>query len=903
MKLKLTLLVLLLATLLACSNRPQDVNTPTAAATGAPTNTAQPTEEAGGGEVPEAPVETTGDSDLSEEEEAEVLAVLEELINPPASAIPAPVDLQGSEAAEIFADAEYVRLLTFEGLEVPLCLQGNRFEEGAFLNGAVFMAECRNVTDQFWRATLDDNGYYTLQTLAHEADGTCLEGNVRSDGSALGGAAFLDGCAAVTGQDWKFVDRGDGTYRMQTQFLEADNLCFDGNIVDSTSVLQGASYMNDCAEVPGQIWIIEPVFDTSTAVEGEPVEVIDTRVIEPIVIAEEENTFLIQILTADGLCLEGSATPAGDPAQSAVSLVACSEAPTLLWQFVTMPDPAYYTLQTLASQDALKCLDSNNDVAGAPFDGAPFINDCSGDAAQNWRLIVTEDETPRIQSEASLAGNECLTVAADNTVAMETCQVDGGQAWQFNQTAVPVVFVPEGGPRQVAPDDLLAAAAGTVTGQALNALTGGALAGAEVCLQEPYQCTTADDAGNFTFGDVPAGEVTLLGSLAGYLDATAAATVTAGEMATRNVVMSPEMSAGGESVRVILTWGTAGDLDSYLRVPGDGTSAAGYVDFNAQGSADSFPFATLDKDDITGTGPETVTIEQQRSGTYAYFVNDLRGGNSLADATVQVYSASGLIAEFTGPSEPAYIWHVFNLDGETGEVQPVDAMVTQIPDASDPGFDSDTGDSSDGGAELTSLCADVPASTDTDVMVRFANTNDQTLYLYGSNAGNQLEQVAVIEPGAFHDQPTAQYEYWQIFDTEIDGMDEMERQTHLWTAYSVTEEATQCADLYSGISIADGVDACADIAALPDADVTVRFVNSSDSFQYAFLGGANGPQAQRVVNLRPGAYHDRPAAEGEAYQVYSQPRPWEADDPGVYQTAFHTTTAEVTQCVTVAALP
>jgi hypothetical protein len=872
MKLKLTILVLLLATLLACSNNRQTTNTPEA--TAAPTEqtdtpaTAETTE-TGGGEAPEAPVETTkgDDGDLTEAEEAEVQAVLDELINPPASAIPAPVDLQGAEAAEIFGEAEYVRLLTFEGLNVPLCLQGNRVAEGAFLNGAVFMAECRDVTGQLWRATREDSGYYTLQTLALEAENKCLEGNVRSDGSALGGAAFLDNCADVSGQNWKFVDRGDGTYRMQTQFLEAENLCFDGNIVDPRSVLQGASYMNDCAEVPGQIWIIEPVFDTADAVEAQPVDVIDTRIIEPIVIPEEENTFLFQIGAADGLCLEGSATPAGEPAQAAVALVACNEDPALLWQFVTTPDPAYYTLQTLASQDALKCLDGNVDMAGALFDGAPFINDCSGAATQNWRIIITADESPRIQSEASLAGNKCLTITADNLVTMETCQVDGGQAWEISQTAVPVAFVPEGGPRHVAPDDLLAAAA-SLTGEEVSA--------------------PLDDA-NVRSVDVTSAPAATIDNTGVYYRLQTLfledqnKCLEGGDGVGGAAFMDDCQNVSGQLWKIVPTDGPYYRLQTLFQ-EGENKCFEG----NRLAAESVFEGGAFMNECEDVTGQLWKFIESEVEGYYRLQTEFLEGENQCLEGN--------RLAPESVLAGRSFMDNCQNVTGQLWKLVPTDTAV------SDTGDDT-SGDSSDNGADLASLCADVPASTDTDVMVRFANTNDQTLYLYGSNANNQLEQVAVIEPGAFHDQPTAQYAYWQIFDTEIDGLDEMERQTHLWTAYSVTEAATQCADLYSGISIADGADACTDIAALPNADVTVRFVNSSGSFQYVFLGDANGPQAQRVVNLRPGAYHNQPAAEGEAYQVYNQSRPWEADDPGVYQTGFHMTTAEATQCVTLGAQP
>jgi uncharacterized protein YfaP (DUF2135 family) len=62
------------------------------------------------------------------------------------------------------------------------------------------------------------------------------------------------------------------------------------------------------------------------------------------------------------------------------------------------------------------------------------------------------------------------------------------------------------------------------------------------------------------------------------------------------------------------------DLDSHLFVPnGD------HVYFVDRGSLTAAPYAALDVDDITGFGPEVVTITRLYPGTYRYAVFNYSG--------------------------------------------------------------------------------------------------------------------------------------------------------------------------------------------------------------------------------------------------------------------------------------
>lgn len=96
-------------------------------------------------------------------------------------------------------------------------------------------------------------------------------------------------------------------------------------------------------------------------------------------------------------------------------------------------------------------------------------------------------------------------------------------------------------------------------------------------------------------------------------------------------------SANGLSIK--LTWGAApSDLDSHLFVP-NGT----HVYYFARGSLAAAPFAALDVDDVTGFGPEVITVTRLYPGTYRYAVYNFSGtfspGMTGSGARVEVTRA------------------------------------------------------------------------------------------------------------------------------------------------------------------------------------------------------------------------------------------------------------------------
>ncbi len=110
----------------------------------------------------------------------------------------------------------------------------------------------------------ENDGYYRLQTMFLEEEDKCFEGNRFAPESVLGGGAFMDDCQDVSGQFWKFVDAGDGYYRLQTMFLEGENKRLEGNRRAEDAFLGGMAFMDTCQNVTGQLWKLVPADQDSS---------------------------------------------------------------------------------------------------------------------------------------------------------------------------------------------------------------------------------------------------------------------------------------------------------------------------------------------------------------------------------------------------------------------------------------------------------------------------------------------------------------------------------------------------------------------------------------------------------------------------------------------------------------
>ncbi len=135
-----------------------------------------------------------------------------------------------------------------------MCLEGNKPGPGAAANGAAFMSKSNGATGQLWRLMPSVSGYFRLQTLFVEKENLFLEGNKMATGSTLGGAAFMSGEKKVTGESWKLLPAGNGYFRLTTQFLEKERLCLEANRIVANAPLQGAAHMVPFADSPAQLW-------------------------------------------------------------------------------------------------------------------------------------------------------------------------------------------------------------------------------------------------------------------------------------------------------------------------------------------------------------------------------------------------------------------------------------------------------------------------------------------------------------------------------------------------------------------------------------------------------------------------------------------------------------------------
>lgn len=157
--------------------------------------------------------------------------------------------------------------------------------------------------------------------------------------------------------------------------------------------------------------------------------------------------------------------------------------------------------------------------------------------------------------------------------------------------------------------------------------------------------------------------------------------VSAGNNVTCSFTNSPATS-GDLGIR--LTWGALPfDLDSHLYIPN-----GGHVAYFSQGSLVVSPYAELDLDDVTGFGPEVITVVRRMKGTYQYFVhnfsNTFAPGMTGSPAKVELIR-NGITTSYspppTGEGTNRY-WHVFNVDVNSDcvvSIVPINAWLASPP--------------------------------------------------------------------------------------------------------------------------------------------------------------------------------------------------------------------------------
>ncbi|MEP7273910.1 MAG: carboxypeptidase regulatory-like domain-containing protein [Acidobacteriota bacterium] len=217
---------------------------------------------------------------------------------------------------------------------------------------------------------------------------------------------------------------------------------------------------------------------------------------------------------------------------------------------------------------------------------------------------------------------------------------------------------------------------GTATGTVVSALSGTPIAGASVTLQPVSGTTvrsaTTDASGAFSVLLVKAGNYNATATATGYVTATQAVGVIGAQTEQLPAIALTEPLAAGQ-YRVVVTWYPAIpgiDLDAHVTGPSAGGGKF-HVWWNGEIDAVQSPTTRLDRDDLTGAGPETITFSPQAGGSYRFSVHnytdrDLPGSTRLFNsrAIVRVYRGSQQIAVLSAPTGGGTLWKVFESIGD-----------------------------------------------------------------------------------------------------------------------------------------------------------------------------------------------------------------------------------------------
>lgn len=225
-----------------------------------------------------------------------------------------------------------------------------------------------------------------------------------------------------------------------------------------------------------------------------------------------------------------------------------------------------------------------------------------------------------------------------------------------------------------APNASLDGLTGVVAGVVVDATDASLLSGVSVHVCKTGTVTTTDASGVFTFSLVPAGAQTLSFTLSGYIKANRSLDVGANSSTSAGIVPLSR-SLSGDQTRMVLTWGQSpSDLDFHTLTPGG--EHIYFANPSGQG-------ITLDVDDVSAFGPETITISERQAGTYTVFVHNFSGSSSTAlsdsGANVEVYGSVGLVqsVDVAGGSSTLDYWNVLTLTD--GQVTVVNTFSSAAP--------------------------------------------------------------------------------------------------------------------------------------------------------------------------------------------------------------------------------
>lgn len=230
-------------------------------------------------------------------------------------------------------------------------------------------------------------------------------------------------------------------------------------------------------------------------------------------------------------------------------------------------------------------------------------------------------------------------------------------------------------------DAVLNSSLGVLRGHVTNAVNANPLEGVKVTVHKGrangpvvVQLMT-DVSGDYRTQPLEPGNYFVDFELDGFVPLMAMpAELRAGEITVLDVSLTEKLRVG--QFRIVMSWTESiqngvKDVDSYLKVPG--VQRPVYY-----GNLAPDQNAKLDVDDTDWSGPETVTIYTQLSGTYTYYVDNYsdrceKTWLGKSKVLIQVYGESGLLKTYRVPAGRGVRYKVFELtNGRIRDVERYD---------------------------------------------------------------------------------------------------------------------------------------------------------------------------------------------------------------------------------------
>jgi len=291
----------------------------------------------------------------------------------------------------------------------------------------------------------------------------------------------------------------------------------------------------------------------------------------------------------------------------------------------------------------------------------------------NYTLTYTKSGYLEMSQSAELtADNETLTVATVKQFP-DTCASTGTISGTFKDAV----------------DDSVVSDVSLSVRSGLNTTTGTII-----------KTATTDSSGNYSLSSMSAGWYTIQFSKSGYISGNFNV-YSCGSVGNQDASISTSLATG--TMRIVLHWGANSGLtivDSHLTGP-DNASGRFHI-YWPNGKREFFYYkndqtcsgctasqksdnVTLDKDDTSAPGTETVTIptDSWRSGTYRYSAHDYTTGRSAGYASSTKFAESGTTVKvyyngtettYNVPNSAGNLWTVFTIDGSSKVVTTVNSM-------------------------------------------------------------------------------------------------------------------------------------------------------------------------------------------------------------------------------------